>query len=356
MKRADRLLFQGMLQWSGIVLLILLAVAFLADLIAKSSGPGGSHWGMGLLFRYCALQLPETAYTIIPLAVLIGALLWMSLLNSRSELTALRMAGWSLWRLQRPLLWVGLLAALLMLGLSEWVVPRTSLAAEMLWANQGQTRFQSLGQDGLWLRQDHALVHIQLVGSRGYALRQMEIFYPEPGMVGIQRLLTAKSAQYQNGSWQLADVREYILGPQQIKIVDRDHQAWSVALLPQTLRAFVHRPRTMSLGDLWRSYQNLQGGVLAMNRFALAFWQRISYPWVGLIMILLVTPLIVRNPRGGSAYFWVMIGLLLGLSFHFFSQMSGFISAAGGIPPAVAVLGPMTLYGGLAWFLQYRHP
>ncbi|MEY2341333.1 LPS export ABC transporter permease LptG [Acidithiobacillus sp. IBUN Pt1247-S3] len=355
MKRADALLFRGMFFYSGLVLIVLLAMVFVAQLIAKASGPGHGHWTTGLLFRYVALQMPETAYTVIPLALLIGALIWIGMLNSHSEITALRMAGWSLGRLQRPLLGVGLLAALSMFVLGQWIVPYSSLASELLWANAGTHSFQELGNGGLWLRQGPMLIRIQLVGSNGTQLRQIRIYYPQAGMVGIAKQVDAQAATYQNGHWILRDLREYQLGDHAVQISTAAQQNWSVHLQPETLRSFAHHTRTMTLQSLWRNDRDLQGGVLAMNRFALAFWQRITYPWVGLIMICLVVPMVIRNPRAGGAYYWIAAGLALGISFHFLTQMSGFISVAGGIPPSLATLTPMALYAALAWFLYKRH-
>ncbi|MBU2753411.1 LPS export ABC transporter permease LptG [Acidithiobacillus sp. CV18-2] len=355
MKRADALLFRGMLFYSGLVLIILLAMVFVAQLIAKASGPGHGHWSTGLLFRYVALQMPETAYTVIPLALLIGALIWISMLNSHSEITALRMAGWSLARLQRPLLVVGLLGTILMFALGQWIVPYSALSSELLWANAGTHNFQALGDGGLWLRQGRTLIRIQLVGGNGTQLRQIRIYYPQSGMVGIDKQVDAEAASYQNGHWTLQGVREYRLEERSVQVLSAARRDWSVQLQPETLRSFAHRTRTMTLQTLWRNDRDLQGGVLAMNRFALAFWQRITYPWVGLIMILLVVPMVVRNPRAGGAYYWIAAGLALGISFHFLTQMSGFISVAGGIPPSLATLSPMALYAALAWFLFRRH-
>jgi lipopolysaccharide export system permease protein len=355
MKRADAWLFRGMLFYSSLVLVVLLSTVFVAQLIAKASGPGHGHWNTSLLLRYVSLQVPETAYAIIPLALLIGALIWISMLNSHSEITALRMAGWSLGRLQRPLFLVGLLGALIMFVLAQWVIPYSSLQSEMLWANSSGNTFQEMGSDGLWLRQGATLLRIQGVSSSGTELRQLQIYTPYPGMVGIEKQVDAQSAEFRNGHWVLHNVQEYRLGASAIGISHTAEQVWTVPLRPQTLRSFAHRTRTMTLQSLWHNDRDLQGGVLAMNRFALAFWQRITYPWVGLVMIWLVVPMVIRNPRAGGAYYWIAAGLALGISFHFLTQMSGFISVAGGIPPSLATLAPIALFAGFAWFLHSRH-
>ncbi len=353
MKRADRLLFRGMLGYSTLVLFVLLALMFVANLIAKSGGPGHGSWDMGKLVTYISLQLPDVAYNLIPLALLLGALIWVSLLNSHSELVALRMSGWSLWRLQRPLLWVGLWGALLTFALGEWVVPYTAPAAEAIWANGGQgSGFQALPDGGVWLRQGDQLIQIRAIAADGRRLEGLRIVITTPSLDAVTRMLDAREALYRDGAWQLQGVQSHVLGAQRIVSTTLVQQPWDVRLDPGTLRSFSHPTRTMTLPALWESYQNLQGSVLSMNRFALAFWKRVTYPWVGLVMIWLVVPLVTRNPRGGGLAGRILMGLVLGLAFHFLTEMSGFISISGGIPPVFATVFPLALFASIAWGLQ----
>ncbi|MCY0871934.1 MAG: LPS export ABC transporter permease LptG [Acidithiobacillus caldus] len=353
MKRADRLLFRGMLGYSTLVLFVLLALMFVANLIAKSGGPGHGSWDMGKLVAYISLQLPDLAYNLIPLALLLGALIWVSLLNSHSELVALRMSGWSLWRLQRPLLWVGLWGALLTFALGEWVVPYTAPAAEAIWANGGQgSGFQALPDGGVWLRQGDQLIQIRAIAADGRRLEGLRIVITTPSLDAVTRMLDAREALYRDGAWQLQGVQSHVLGAQRIVSTTLVQQPWDVRLDPGTLRSFSHPTLTMTLPALWESYQNLQGSVLSMNRFALAFWKRVTYPWVGLVMIWLVVPLVTRNPRGGGLAGRILMGLVLGLAFHFLTEMSGFISISGGIPPVFATVFPLALFASIAWGLQ----
>jgi lipopolysaccharide export system permease protein len=301
---------------------------------------------------YISLQLPDLAYNLIPLALLLGALIWVSLLNSHSELVALRMSGWSLWRLQRPLLWVGLWGALLTFALGEWVVPYTAPAAEAIWANGGQgSGFQALPDGGVWLRQGDQLIQIRAIAADGRRLEGLRIVITTPSLDAVTRMLDAREALYRDGAWQLQGVQSHVLGAQRIVSTTLVQQPWDVRLDPGTLRSFSHPTRTMTLPALWESYQNLQGSVLSMNRFALAFWKRVTYPWVGLVMIWLVVPLVTRNPRGGGLAGRILMGLVLGLAFHFLTEMSGFISISGGIPPVFATVFPLALFASIAWGL-----
>ncbi|MHB8237031.1 MAG: LPS export ABC transporter permease LptG, partial [Acidithiobacillus ferrivorans] len=319
MKRADRLLFRGMLLYSSLVLIMLLALVYIAQLVAKSSGPGHGAWSMTQLLSYTALQLPDVTYDLIPLALLLGALVWMSILSGHSEVIALRMLGWSVWRLEQPLLLVGVLGAGLMFALGEWVIPVTSPAAEAMWANTDApgAGFHNMGAQGLWLRYGAQIVQIGAVGDGGKILQNLHIAWVRQGMVGVDAMTTASAATFKEGHWSLHHVQIFAITPDQIRVTRAAEMPWSVPLLPATLRSFAHPTRTMTLLTLWQSYRALQSGALNMNRVALAFWRRVSYPWVGLVMILLAVPFVTRNPRGGGLAARIMAGLVLGLGFHF---------------------------------------
>ncbi len=354
MKRADRLLFRGMLLYSSLVLIMLLALVYIAQLVAKSSGPGHGVWSMTRLLSYTALQLPDVAYDLIPLALLLGALVWMSILSGHSEVIALRMLGWSVWRLEQPLLLVGVLGAGLMFALGEWVIPVTSPAAEAMWANADEpgAGFHNMGTQGLWLRYGAQIIQIGAVGDGGKILQNLHIAWVHQGMVGVDAMTTASAAVFKAGHWSLRNVQIFAITPDQIRVTRVAEMPWSVPLLPDTLRSFAHPTRTMTLLTLWQSYRDLQSGALNMNRVALAFWRRVSYPWVGLVMILLAVPFVTRNPRGGGLAARIMAGLVLGLGFHFLTEMSGYISVSGGIPPLAATVLPIAFFAVVAGLLH----
>lgn len=354
--RGDRLLFRGMLSYSALLLLLLVALIFFAQVIAKASGPGHGPWSMQQLLLYVTLQMPQVAYDVIPLALLLGALAWLTSLTSHSELIALRMSGWSVTRLERPLLAVGVLGALLVFALGEWVVPITAPAAEAIWANASApgVGFHDLGPAGLWLRDGRQIVRIAAVGDDGRRLRGISIATVEPAMVGIDTMMTAREARFANGRWTLVGVQSYRIGTERIIMGSAAQSPWQVALKPATLQSFSHRTRTMTLPALWQAYRALQGSALTMNRFALAFWQRLSYPFVGLVMILLAVPFAIRSHRGGGLAGRILLGLTVGLAFHFLNLMSGYISVSGGLPPAAATLAPLGAFALLAWWLHTR--
>ncbi len=80
----------------------------------------------------CAAWTPECVVTILPIALLLALLYTLTHHARHNEITALRAAGVSLWRLCVPYFVVGFGASLVLFALNEIGVPRSSAWAERI--------------------------------------------------------------------------------------------------------------------------------------------------------------------------------------------------------------------------------
>jgi hypothetical protein len=102
------------------VLLPLLGFFILADEI---DAVGVDGYGLADALVFMALSLPRYAYQVFPIATLIGALIGLGALASRSELVAMRAAGFSVARIIRAGLLGGVLLAALAVVVGEVIAP-----------------------------------------------------------------------------------------------------------------------------------------------------------------------------------------------------------------------------------------
>ena len=91
--------------------------------------------------RYYFIRTPEFLVLVVPIALLLALLYALTNHARHQELTAMRAAGVSLWRLALPYLAVGGLLSLGVLALNELWVPESSEAAEVIlnFRQQSQT-------------------------------------------------------------------------------------------------------------------------------------------------------------------------------------------------------------------------
>ena len=79
----------------------------------------------GVFLEFTALSLPPVIQTVLPMATFAAAIYVTNRLSSDSELTVVQATGFSPWRLARPVLVFGLIVMLMMLTLSNSLVPRS---------------------------------------------------------------------------------------------------------------------------------------------------------------------------------------------------------------------------------------
>src|ERR1039458_8517624 len=84
------------------------------------------------VLAYSVAMTPEFLVTILPVVLLLALLYTLTNHARHNEITAMRAAGVSLWRLCVPYLVVGLAASVVLFWLNEWCVPRSANWAERI--------------------------------------------------------------------------------------------------------------------------------------------------------------------------------------------------------------------------------
>lgn len=83
-------------------------------------GDGQTAW---VFLELTALSLPNVIRIVLPMAVFAAAVYVTNRLSSESELVVMQATGFSPWRLARPVLWFGLIVALMMSLMTHFLVP-----------------------------------------------------------------------------------------------------------------------------------------------------------------------------------------------------------------------------------------
>jgi lipopolysaccharide export system permease protein len=84
------------------------------------------------VIEYSVAMTPEFLVTILPVVLLLALLYTLTNHARHNEITAMRAAGVSLWRLCAPYFVVGLAASVVLFWLNEWCVPRSANWAERI--------------------------------------------------------------------------------------------------------------------------------------------------------------------------------------------------------------------------------
>src|SRR5258707_12820317 len=94
------------------------------------------------IIAYYLVSTPEFLVVVVPIALLLALLYALTNHARHHEITAMRAAGISLWRICAPHLAVGVAASLLLFGFNEWLVPDN-----INWGNRILRRYVSKSKD-----------------------------------------------------------------------------------------------------------------------------------------------------------------------------------------------------------------
>ena len=183
-------------------------VAF--DLIGELDRFRRAGLGLGGVAHYYLVGMPELLNTILPVALLLALLYSVTALSRNNELTAMRSAGISLWRIIVPYLGVGLVASGLLYWLSEVAVPDSRerqdriLEGDAAAATADGSEWRGpLNFDNRPARRSWTIGGLDL---RSGDLRNVRLLLPVGD--GARREVAVASARWTNGDWRLAGVSE----------------------------------------------------------------------------------------------------------------------------------------------------
>ena len=183
-----------------------------SDMITELSSLQEKKLHAGDIAQYYLVKTPEFLVLVLPISLLLALLYSLTNHARHNEITAIRAAGVSLWRLAVPYLGVGLLASVIVFGLNEYWVPESADRAEQIRnsrtasATEPATRNKVVNQGISNTRDGRDWV----IGT--YDLRTGEMTRP----VVVSRLadgshleLRAARAVRVRGTWNFYDVLEY---------------------------------------------------------------------------------------------------------------------------------------------------
>jgi lipopolysaccharide export system permease protein len=157
----DRYLYRTVLLYTLMTMAVLLALAALVLFISEQGDIGVGTYSAGDAFLFTLLNLPQTAFELLPIGALIGALMGLGNLAAGSELVVTRASGVSVWRIAWPVGLAGLTLAIIMFGIGEYAAPSMGQFAkrEKTIAKLADVSFA--GTSSAWLKDGNRILRVQ---------------------------------------------------------------------------------------------------------------------------------------------------------------------------------------------------
>ena len=326
---------------------LFLFITFVDDL----GSVGRGNYSLWEAVKYHALITPRLAFALLPVAAVIGSLMGLGQLATRSELTVMRAAGISGGRLVGAVMKAAFILILVAIVIGEVVAPFAERYAQQL-------RTKALGEVdssqalGFWIREGKSFVNIRQVVSQHELGRVFVYQFDDEGH--LVDATQAASATFDEQSWRLHETERTRFAAGTASTATSPSVAWGATFAPDLVDTFSMRPEAMAIAELLRHIEYLRRNELTTASFELALWTKILYPVATAVMVFLAVPMVLGRLGSVSVGQRVLIGAMLGVTFHIVHQTFGHAGLVYGLNAVVCAVLPTLVFFLLAVVLMWR--
>jgi lipopolysaccharide export system permease protein len=202
-------------------------------------------------------------------------------------------------------------------------------------------------RSGFWVKDDRSFVNIQDV-TADTVLLNLRIYEFDPAF-RLASISRAGKGTYEGPNrWTLSDVEVTRFDGDKAVLEKRASATWSSVLTPDILSVLKIVPERMSLLNLSAYIDHLRDNRQKTTRYEIALWQKLLYPVAAIVMMVLAIPFAIRSQRAGGFGGRIVLGILLGLGFHFAGRLFSHVGLLNEWPAAFSAGMPTVLFLAVA--------
>ena len=315
------------------------------------------------LVFYFIYKIPGIAFYMAPQAVLLATVITLAVLARDNEIVAMKAGGVGIVGITLPILGAAVVVALLVLASNEYLAPIATKKMNYIFKVkvQGQQTYGDtyVGEDPfakqLWfVAKDKAIWNIRQFDPEEGRISDARIFYRfDNGL--IRKRIDVKEVVWNGTHWEFVDGF--------LRTFDQEGNGtteyFEKKIIPvletpdDFVRNIIIHSDEMSLRELYKEIQEMTLEGKDTLKYRVEFHQKISYPFISIVLALLAIPLSLRSSRHGGVLFCVGINLAMGFVFSFLYAMGVSLGFGGFFSPLFAAWGPFILFSSLGFYLLF---
>ena len=323
------------------------------------------------VIEYTVAITPEFMVMVLPITLLLAMLYALTNHTRYNEITAMRAAGISLWRICAPYFVAGCVLSVALFGLNEMVVPRS-----MDWAEHIKTRYVPDPDDvstktifpnfGFSNARSHRAWFMSEYHLKTHEMVKPIVSWPLPD--GSTRILHADRASRTNGVWTFFNAAEYLQATTNAPVVP------TLQTNELAMPEFDETPRQIQSEIKISSYQSIRNArrsdipladILAYLRLHpdqprkdsswlfTKFQGRLALPWTCLVVVLVAIPF-GAAPGRRNLFVGVAGSIFICFGYFVIQQISITMGSHGVLPAWLAAWLPNMVFGALGLALMVR--
>ncbi len=291
------------------------------------------------------LQVPAFLFDISIFLIMFSAMITLSSLSAKSELTVMRSAGLSLWKILSPIMItsfvIGILMVLIFLPLTIMANKQyTSMSQEFI---KKDKKDSFAPKNGIWLKQENMnnlqeeiKIRARKIYKNNLELREVAVWFFNKDNVFYKRI-DAKKMLLINDKWHLESV---IINDKDN--INKEVETLEIAtnLEPQFIIQKIinnfENVKLFSLLSLPKLINNLESSGFSSRKFKVYFHSLLNQPILFVCMVLIGAYFSINHIRNRNNMIYTIFGIMFGLIAYIGLNIINALGSSGIIPSFMA--------------------
>jgi LPS export ABC transporter permease LptG/LPS export ABC transporter permease LptF len=355
----DVYIIQGWVFYFFMLLVTFIGIYIIFDFFQLLGDMVRNHASAGVVLNYYRFLLPQVIYLMLPLSILVATLVNFGLLTKSNQITAIKAAGVSLYRISAPVLLVATLLSIGMFFLSDDFLPQTNQQQDAL-RNQikGKPPQTFYRPERQWIfGESNRIYNYRFFDPDKNVFADLACFEFDPKSFRLTRRIYAARAFWE------PPIRGWVLENGWVRDLEGDrvdkYLPFSVATFteiteePAYFKKEVRPSEQMSALELRRYIRELSQSGFDVVRLSIQLYRKFSYPLIAFVVTLIGIPFSFTTGSKGALS---GVALSIGIAILYWS-ISSLFEAMGNLsqlPPLVAAWSPDVLFGLAGSYLLLR--
>jgi LPS export ABC transporter permease LptG len=308
------------------------------------------------ILEHFAYRLPAWLHDGLPIVTLVATIFLFLTLTRYHELTALKAAGISLYRVSAPIILLGVGVAIAAGLFQELVLPQLNERGDEVdrVKIRGQLPRHMQSRSRLWLRSaDSRFFRVELLAPGTSDLYGVTILEVAPDF-RLQSRLDARRAHWTGDTWEMKDgaFRE-TRADGQIESVPFTVTALNLEERIEDFTQIQKPVAAMSYRELSEYVRKLESAGFHARRYLVELYAKLAFPLVNLIMVLVAIPFALQAPRS-TRLVGVGLAIVIMVGYVVVHQAAVALARADLLPPVLAAWTANVIFLGLGLSLFVR--
>ena len=300
-----------------LVLFVLLSLAGFFEFIAELEDTQANYQTPQAVL-YTFLRLPNLAFELLPIAVLIGSLLGLGALASNSEIIVMRSAGLSMSELSSMAAFSGGVMLIFAGLLGEFIGPPLDFYARDMRIEARYSNDKNQFGNEAWVKDGSAYLHLERVNSE-FEFGNLHVykFYNDQ----LESIAVAENSGIdENDDWILENIRETRFQRNGVQVIESQISIENFEINSSLLGSSLAKPLSLSAREMLSYIDYLKRNNLDATKYETEFWYRVSRTATIIIMPVLALAFVFGSLRSSGAGGRLMIGIIIGLAYYLASE------------------------------------